>query len=221
MEVSSTQQSAAPASVFAPTQTAQELADADFQVFLEMLAVQMQNQDPLNPVDSTDFATQLAQFSALEQQVETNDLLAALGAQMAVSGLSQLAGWVGMEARTIAPANFQGDPITLVPSPAQLSDHTFLIVRDDSGEIVQRKEIPVSPDPIQWDGLDDSGTPFVHGLYSFELESVAAGEILDTTYVENYALIIEAQNINGQTILVMEGGARVDSASITAIRNKT
>ena len=42
---------------------------SDFETFLKMLTTQMQNQDPLNPVDSTDYATQLATFSSVEQQV--------------------------------------------------------------------------------------------------------------------------------------------------------
>lgn len=48
---------------------------SDFETFLKMLTVQMQNQDPLNPIDSTEYAMQLATFSSVEQQVLTNDLL--------------------------------------------------------------------------------------------------------------------------------------------------
>ena len=48
---------------------------SDFETFLKMLTVQMKNQDPLNPVESTDYATQLATFSGVEQAVLTNDLL--------------------------------------------------------------------------------------------------------------------------------------------------
>jgi len=198
--------------------TANDLLASDYETFLEMLSTQMQNQDPLNPVDSTDFATQLAQFSALEQQVRTNDILANLSNQMAVSGISQLASWVGMEARTIAPANFDGDAITLVPSPASLSDETFLIVRDEAGTIVQRKKIPVSSEPINWDGNNDNGNSFPDGVYSFDLESRAEGEILDITPVENYATVVEAQILDGSTILVLEGGSHIDSSEISALR---
>ena len=47
----------------------------DFTTFLEMLTVQLKNQDPMNPMESSDFAVQLATFSSVEQQVQTNDLL--------------------------------------------------------------------------------------------------------------------------------------------------
>ena len=77
---------------------------ADFETFLKMLTVQMQNQDPLNPIDSADYAVQLATFSGVEQQVQTNDLLKGLAASLGAAGLSEMAGWVGMEARTAAPA---------------------------------------------------------------------------------------------------------------------
>ena len=60
---------------------------SDFETFLKMLTTQMQNQDPLNPIESSDYAVQLATFSGVEQQVRTNQLLADLANQMGSSGL--------------------------------------------------------------------------------------------------------------------------------------
>ena len=71
---------------------------SDFETFLRMLTAQMKNQDPLNPVESADFATQLATFSGVEQAVLTNDLLRGLSLQIGVSGL---ASWVGKEVRAL------------------------------------------------------------------------------------------------------------------------
>ena len=48
---------------------------SDFETFLKMLTAQISNQDPLNPIDASDYSTQLATFSGVEQQVLTNDLL--------------------------------------------------------------------------------------------------------------------------------------------------
>jgi len=48
---------------------------SEFNQFLELLTTQVQNQDPFQPLDSTQFVEQLATFSALEQQVQSNDLL--------------------------------------------------------------------------------------------------------------------------------------------------
>lgn len=88
-------------------------------MFLKMLTAQMKNQT-LNPIDPTDYATQLATFSGVEQQVKTNDLLATLQSTMSLTGMAQMAvSWVGMEARSTAKVAFDGKPITIYPTPAQ------------------------------------------------------------------------------------------------------
>ena len=88
--------SAASGATTTKTPNAKAVLSSDFETFLKMLTVQMENQDPLNPVESTEFATQLATFSGVEQQVQTNDLLKSLGAQLGAMNVSQLSGWVGM-----------------------------------------------------------------------------------------------------------------------------
>ena len=55
--------------------SANEMA-GDFETFLKLLTAQLRNQDPLQPMDSTEFVAQLASFSAVEQQVRANDRLA-------------------------------------------------------------------------------------------------------------------------------------------------
>lgn len=63
--------------------------------FLQLLVAQLQNQDPTNPSDSTEFVSQLASFSAVEQQVNTNSKLDALLTQ---TELSQAASMIGLTA---------------------------------------------------------------------------------------------------------------------------
>ena len=90
----------------------------------------MENQDPLNPTDSSEYAQQLATFSGVEQAVLTNDLLTALMVQMNTTGMAQLADWAEKEARAAAPAYFDGSPITLAPNPAVIADKVELVVYD-------------------------------------------------------------------------------------------
>lgn len=66
-------QSASP-NVGASTTKASTVS-ADFETFLKMLTAQIQNQDPMNPIVSSDYATQLATFSSVEQQVLANSYL--------------------------------------------------------------------------------------------------------------------------------------------------
>lgn len=218
MEVTSatSSQAAAQTSV---AQTDKDVLSSDFDTFLKMLTAQIQNQDPLEPMSSEDFATQLATFSGVEQQVKTNDLLAALGNQMNAMGMSQYASWIGLEARAAAPAYFDGAPISVSPNPAVGADNAELVVRDSDGHVVQRLAFTPSTDEIQWAGVSDTGEPFSDGLYSFEVESFSGEDLLSSDKAEIYAEIVEAKSHNGATVLVLAGGSEIDVSGVSALRN--
>lgn len=192
---------------------------SDFEVFLQMLTAQMKYQDPLNPVDSTDYATQLATFSGVEQAVLTNDLLKSLSAQMTVGGLSDLASWVGREARSSAPAYFDGQPIEIFPQAVGAADATEIIVRDANGTEVQR--IPYAPGTgsIMWAGAQPGGAPMGAGLYSFQVIGKANGQVTSQAGVDVYSRVTEVRIEKGQTMLILQGGAAIPSSEVTALRD--
>jgi flagellar basal-body rod modification protein FlgD len=183
-----------------------------------MLTAQARYQDPLEPIDSSEYAAQLAQFSMVEQQVQSNTLLTALTDQLSAGNMSQMASWIGMEARTTAPVSFDGAPLTLYPNPVAASDSVHMVVYDATNTEVQRTPLPVSADPVTWAGVTDEGTPFPAGTYRIEFESRAADEILLTDPAESYARITEARVENGQTLLVLEGGAAVLASGVVGLR---
>ena len=199
-------------------ESASSALSSDFETFLRMLTTQMENQDPLNPVESAEFAMQLATFSGVEQQIRTNGLLADMVSGLGASGLSQLAGWVGMEARVSAPAVFDGAPITLAPEPDPASDAAYLVVRDATGGVVSREAIPLNVQTIEWAGLSDTGMPFPSGTYSFEIESLNQGEVTSSRPVDHYALVHEARLADGGIELVLKGGNAVLSGDVRALR---
>lgn len=191
---------------------------SDFQTFLRLLTAQIQNQDPLNPTPSDEFAVQLATFSSVEQQVKTNELIAALGQQFGAAGMAQFAGWVGMEARAAVPAAFSGAPVWLSPRPAAGADAAELVVRDASGREVDRVAVPASGEPIRWTGATASGGQHMPGLYSFELVSFGGGVPLASTPVGVYSRVVEVRSEGGEAVLVLEGGVRVPAREVTALR---
>ena len=203
----------------APAPAGTGAISSDFNTFLRMLTVQMQNQDPLDPVDSADYAVQLATFSGVEQQVKTNDLLAALGAQLSISGLAEMATWVGREARAAMPGHFDGSPLTISPNPLAIADRVELVVRDAAGLEVSRVAIPKSAEPIEWAGVTADGAPLPPGPYRFEVVSLGAdGTALLTAPAEVYGRVIEVRSEGGETRLIMEGGASVAASAVTALR---
>ncbi|MEP2532349.1 flagellar hook capping FlgD N-terminal domain-containing protein [Shimia sp.] len=194
---------------------------SDFETFLHMLSVQMRNQDPLNPIDSSDYAVQLATFSSVEQQVFTNDLLTQLSLQMGAMGMSDLAAWVGMEARVTGPAEFTGAPVDVVPIIERLADQAVLVVLDDAGVEVQRYSIDVASQSLEWSGVGDDGSPFPDGLYRFEVESRANGNIMGTYPADVYTQVYEARSDPNGTTLIGAGGVEFLSSEVLSLRRSS
>lgn len=200
-------------------ETDSSVISADFQTFLKMLTAQIQNQDPLDPMSSEDFSTQLATFSGVEQQVKTNDLLTSLGTQLSAMGISQFASWIGLEARAEVAGQFDGSPIDILPNTASGADGAVLVVYDSSGTEVQRLAFTPSTEELEWAGVDESGDPFNSGLYTFGVESYSGEDLLETTTPEIYAKIVEAKNVDGTTVLVFEGGGELAASNVSAVRS--
>ncbi len=218
MQVNSAATSQAAAQAQATAASDKAVVNSDYDTFLKMMTAQVRNQDPLDPMSSDDFAAQLATFSGVEQQVKTNELLAALGAQMGAMGMSQYASWIGLEARAAVPAHFDGSPISISPNPAAGSDRAVLVVLDQDGNEVQRQDFPPSTDDIEWAGVDDDSNPFETGFYTFEVESYSGGELMVVNYAEIYTEIVEAKSQNGATVLVLEGGSEINADNVSALR---
>lgn len=194
---------------------------SDFETFLKMLTVQMKNQDPLNPIESTDFAVQLATFSGVEQQVKTNDLLAGLRDALGGSAMSQFASWIGRDVRSSGQAAFEGAPLTLYPGDGAVLDRpSFLVVRDASGLPVSRVPLPTPTEPFVWAGVGAGGTPFPSGTYSFEIEQTEGTTVVATVPVEHYATVREVRSDPTGAVLVLDGGATVGANAVTAVRSR-
>ena len=201
-----------------PTSKSSSGLSSDFETFLVMLTTQMQNQDPLNPMESSDFAVQLATFSGVEQQVKTNDLLSSLGSQIDVMNLGQLAGWVGMEARSTAPVRFEGVPLTLYPTVPNTADRAELIVSDEMGRSVQRLDLSPGDKEITWAGVDETGAPLPIGTYHFAVQPYAGGALLDMQSVESFSAIKEVRTDGGAINVILNGDVEQSAQAITALR---
>ena len=191
---------------------------SDFTTFLKMLTTQMQNQDPMNPIESSDYAVQLATFSGVEQQVRTNQLLESLALQMGGAGIAQYAGWVGMEAQVTAPVAFYGQPVTLDPVLKPGADQGTLVIYDDQNREAARLMLAPGAGQVVWDGTDGNGQALPEGLYSFKVESTKAGEVLGADPVPAYARVTEVRSGETGAQLVLEGGSIVSPDNITALR---
>jgi flagellar basal-body rod modification protein FlgD len=214
--VQNTQSPAARASNAAPGKGAGVIS-SDFETFLRLLTTQMQNQDPLNPMESTEFASQLAQFSAVEQQVRSNELLEGLQSGLQTLGMGQIGAWIGMQARAEMPVNFEGQPVTLSGARHSLADRMELIVRDGTGEIVQQLPIPLSDDAFAWQGAGLDGTVLDAGLYQFSVQNWSGEDMLEERAAMVYGTIDEVAMVDGEVWLSMAGGVAIPADALMGL----
>jgi flagellar basal-body rod modification protein FlgD len=203
-----------------PTTATTTAQSTNFDTFLKMLTTQLQNQDPLNPMEGSDFAVQLATFSGVEQQAQTNKLLEQMLTQSGGS-LGQLAEWIGKEVRTTEPVWFGDKPLTLDIAPDSRADNVTLVTLNEAGKEVLREEIGPGEGQIDWLGRDDSGEKLVDGRYSFVIESMKSGEVISEDRVGTYVRVAEAE-VGGQGVeLIFEGGGSALASQIEALRGGT
>ena len=191
---------------------------SDFDTFLQLLTAQIRNQDPLNPADSTEFVAQLATFSNVEQAVQTNDLLKDMSAQLSVQSMGEMASWVGMEARAVMPVPVDGSDKTLLLNTPVIADAADLVVRDTSGQEVQRIAIDPDVGQVTWSGQAPDGSQLPEGLYNLHIESRAGDSELGTATVETFAEITEATLIDGQVVLQLPGDIGLSSDAVLGVR---
>lgn len=191
---------------------------SDFEVFLKMLTAQAEYQDPLEPIDSSEYAAQLAQFSMVEQQVSTNDLLEQMMFVLAGNDMNAAANWIGLEALISGPANFQGDPITVAPNPPVAADTVELVIKNSDGTEVRRIDLPVSADNYVWDGTDADGNVLPYGEYSMTIESSANDEILAQDPALTYTRVTEARLDQGSMLLVLQNGYLIAASDVIGLR---
>ncbi|WP_037315258.1 flagellar hook capping FlgD N-terminal domain-containing protein [Ruegeria halocynthiae] len=190
----------------------------DFQTFLLMLTTQAKNQDPLEPLDSSQYASQLAQFSMVEQQTRTNNLLSGLSSSMGSVNLEELTRWVGMDVRTASAFQFDGAPKTLFAQAEPAATNAVMVIRDNAGTVIDRIAVPKSEAEFVWAGVDGDGNPLPKGSYSATLESYDGDKLLSQKLASAYNKVKEAQSSDDTILLTLENGQVVSAAEVTAVR---
>jgi flagellar basal-body rod modification protein FlgD len=197
----------------------QAVINSDFETFLKMLTAQLENQDPLNPLESQDFAVQLATFSNVEQQTKTNTLLEDLANRLGGSDLSEMSQWIGRDARISGTLPFTGEPLVMDVQTAPGAVSATLIVENMVGKQLASYPLDTTkPGSMVWDGLGLDGQAFSPGTYKFRVLNEAVEGSLPDGEVTAYIPVLEARTGPLGPSLMLEGGLEVSPEDITALR---
>ncbi len=194
---------------------------ADFNTFLTLLTAQLRNQDPLKPVDSTEFIAQLASFSSVEQQTRTNTLLEELvqGSQTNGVDLEQAASWVGRDVLAPGSAEFDGDaPVSFVVDPPEGADRAEILIKNDFGLVVFKKTADPAATSVSWDGIDAAGTVVPPGSYSANILYFEGDAQIADLPGQSFSRVTEARWQDGTPRLILENGGEVSPDEVAAVR---
>ena len=144
--------------------------------FLKLFVTQLQAQDPLNPQDGTQMASQLAQFNGLEQMLNVNTTLEKMMAAQNSGRAMQYVNYIGKEL-SISGGDVRMDQgktnDVFLSSPMALGRAT-LTVKDSFGKIVAERELGAleqGEHRIAWDGKDNTGKSLGDGKYTFDISA--------------------------------------------------
>jgi flagellar basal-body rod modification protein FlgD len=200
---------------------AQKTLAGNFDTFLTLLTTQLQNQDPMNPMDSNQFTQQLVEFSQVEQQINTNDNLKSLisltqgrsatdavgylGKAVSVSnGNASLSGgaahWnyaLGAEAAkaTISIQNAAGTVVYTGPADATAGAHAF-----------------------DWNGKDSNGNELADGTYKMTVTATGADGSAIQTAVSSAGIVSEV-DLSGSEPMLMIGNMSVPLSQVAMVGN--
>lgn len=165
------------------TSSSSELGKDDF---LLLLVTQLQNQDPLNPTDNTEFVAQLAQFSSLEGIKNMEETMTTVA-----SGISDMQKWslsdlIDNEVKFESSAfDYSGEPVTIEYSLASNAASATVSIYDANGNLVKSVDAGAlnSGDyELNWDGTDSSGAASASGTYTINIAAVDSnGETVDVS----------------------------------------
>ena len=194
----------------------------DKEAFLKLLVAQLSHQDPLSPMEGTEFVTQLAQFSSVEQQITQSAKLDLISLQLRGLASNEAAGLVGktVTVRGDGNINFDGTNVEgATTSLEQKQSDVTVQVKNGAGEVVFEKtyaELPAGPLPANfWTGKTTAGQPVPVGEYSVSV-SDKDGKPVPTTQ-EVTGVVTKVTFEKGYPELVLDNGLTVAVSDLISV----
>jgi flagellar basal-body rod modification protein FlgD len=187
----------------------------NFQSFLQLLTTQLQNQNPLDPLDTNQFTQQLVEFAGVQQQLNTNDSLATLVSLQQTAQSTQALGFVGKTAvvtgSTAPMTNSSATWQVSIPTASVIS----INIANSTGQTVFTGSYDASAgnnQPFEWNGAGNDGTQNPDGNYTLTATAKDAGgnTVAVTTAIEGTVNSVDLTqsppllSIGGQTYTVSQ-----------------
>jgi flagellar basal-body rod modification protein FlgD len=189
--------------------------------FLKLFVTQMQNQDPLNPQDGTEFIGQLAQLTQVEQAYNTNTNLQSMLNQGANSATIAALSLIGKQVEAPgSQVNLQsGTPTAINFTLPQAADQVNVSVRDATGAVVKTLTAGAKSSgegSVVWDGTNNAGSQLSSGAYTFSVSANDAnGKTLASTPLVRGK--VDGVDMSGAVPVLSIGSVKLNLTDVTSV----
>jgi len=206
----------------ATTQVGAQANNPQMNQFLTLLVAQLKNQDPMNPTDPTQFVSQLAQFSTVEQLVQGNGTLTNISQGVTSLGLGQYVGLINQ------PVSATTSTLT-VPTSGSPAAMTFNVtatglsnvnvaITNANGTVVASVPVSGTSGTVPFDGTGSNGAPLPAGQYAVSLVgSGKSGPVSAGTITTSGTVAAVTQGTNGAWQLQLQDGRTLPASSVTTV----
>jgi flagellar basal-body rod modification protein FlgD len=156
----------------------------NFDTFLQLLTTQLKNQNPLDPLDTNQFTSQLVQFTSVEQQLKSNEFLEALMLSNQAAGATDAVNFIGKAVTASgAKADLVDGTVSWNFSLDQTASDARIAIKNAAGVTVYSEvgSLAAGSGKFEWDGVGTDGAKSPDGAYT---------------------ITIDARNLNGETVPV-------------------
>lgn len=204
------------------TQSADDQAqlEEDLNQFLTLLVTQLENQDPLDPMDSTEFTSQLVQFASVEQQIKQNTNLEQLVGLQQNNQISSMVNFIDkiveIEGQSFPLEDSQAEFTYTLPANAKSAS---IIIRDENGITVfeQEAETSAGQHTFTWDGSNRNGQTASDGSYNAVVTGLNAQNEVLTIAQTAFGRVTGVGIDNGVTSLFM-GDLEVPQTGVISVK---
>ena len=198
----------------------QTIAD-NFDTFLSLLTTQLKNQNPLDPMDTTQFTQQLVQFTSVEQQLKTNEFLETLMLSSQNTAKSDAVSYIGKEVTSSGRTGELTDAnaVFWAYSADANAANANVTIKDANGQVVYSENGPLTAGPgtFRWDGIGSDGNLKQNGIYTIDIQGKDANG-KDVRISTASIGIVTAVDFTGDIPILAVGTRRVAITDVTDVR---
>ncbi|MFT3995881.1 MAG: flagellar hook assembly protein FlgD [Asticcacaulis sp.] len=205
------------------TSAASSTLATTYETFLGLLTAQIKNQDPLSPMDSTEWTNQLVQYSSVEQQLKSNEYLQSL-VGLAAGNMASSVNMIGKTAiADVDTQTYKDEDLTWHYELGSTASKVEVEVLNSNGETIYKGTsdgLTKGDNTFTWDGKDSSGNTVAEGNYTLKVTATnAAGSTIDNA-ISVQQTVTGTELVDGEIVLRM-GSSLIPMSYITGVKAST